>query len=268
MKTSCWRLFALAIAILSTLGAQSYATLVAPMTMQSVADHSAQVIDAQIMSVRSYWADNPTRIESELTLKPIEFLKGAPSTEPTTFTLIVPGGRVGTKQLRIAGAPELKVGQRWILFLLPTYKTHPVVGITRGAFRVEMDQEHVLRVADVSGNQVTGIDAKGFVQVVAHPDLTTTTATAVATASPTQGLSRDEFAALIRPILDASKTYELNEPAGRREIVQYTPVPFRNDFGATAGVTPLRGARPPIRDLSAQRGVRSEPKSTRTGEPR
>ena len=268
MKTSRWRLLALATAVLSTLGTQSNATLVAPMTMQSVADHSAQVIDAQILSVRSYWAQNPTRIESELTLKPIEFLKGAPSIEPSTLTLIVPGGRVGNKQMRIAGAPELKAGQRWILCLLPTYKTHPVAGITRGAFRVEMDQEHVLRVADVSGNQVTGINAQGFVQVMAHKELTATTATLAATANRTQRLSRDEFAALIRPILDASKNYELSEPAGKRETVQYTPVPFRNNLGTTAGVTEPRSVRPPVRDLSAQRALRSDSKSTRTGEPR
>ena len=48
--------------------------------------------------------------------------------------------------LFMASAPAFAAGEKWILFLLPTYKTFPVVGLSHGAFRVPTDTDGVERV--------------------------------------------------------------------------------------------------------------------------
>ncbi|MFQ5496104.1 MAG: hypothetical protein ACE5EX_12070, partial [Phycisphaerae bacterium] len=137
----------LLISPLGLLSRPARATTVVPMTLATIADHAGQVILADITVVRSAWADNPRRIETTITLSPVEYLKGAPGTaSASTFTLIVPGGTVGDTQMRITGAPDFRVGDRWMLCLLPTYKTHPVVGVSRGAFKIVSDDRGVQRV--------------------------------------------------------------------------------------------------------------------------
>ncbi|HVP13360.1 MAG TPA: hypothetical protein VMV94_19455 [Phycisphaerae bacterium] len=250
---------------------------VIPLTLDTMADYAGQVITGEVVSVRSYWAENPRRIESEVTLQNVDYLKGRLSDSKSTFKLIVPGGKVGDWQMQIGCAPTFATGQRWVLFLLPVYKTFPVVGLHQGAFRVEPDTEGVARVYDASGGAVIGIGKDGFFQTVSRPakGLPTaagrdgdrsssaqagTTAAGEAprpapqdnlvaadgvrvrfvdsrSASP-QALSYDDFAAVIRPVLERSKAYRSTLPAGQRDLSPYVPVPIKRAPSASGTVGP------------------------------
>lgn len=209
------------------------ASTIAPMTTAQMADYAAQVVTGRVSSVRSYWADRPRRIESEVTLDTVTYLKGAPRQASTTYRLIVPGGKIGEKQMRLCCAPQFKVGQQWLLFVLPEYKTFPVVGLYRGAFRMTQDAEGVVRVLSSDGSAVTGIDNAGFIRIAGgeldpHSRLRGAAGAdlriGVAADLQSMPISLQDFLAELQPILDASRNHGLTGPAGRRIPTVYTPI--------------------------------------------
>ncbi len=211
------------------------ATSVARLSLPQMADHAGQVITGDVRHVRSYWADEPRRIETEITLDNVAYLKGAHPLAAAHFTITVPGGTVGDWSMRIEGAPQFAPGQTWVLFLLPEYRTYPVVGVAQGAFQLRSDADGLERVYQ-SGHAVTGVDARGFVQVLeaghvpppalaARPGPRTTLGLTAPPAAAT--LTRDQFMKQLAPILGASVDHALTEPAGRRVPGDLTPVPLR-----------------------------------------
>jgi hypothetical protein len=209
---------------------------VVPMSLDVVSDHAGQVIAGKIASIRSYWADNPRRIESEVVFEQVDYLKGALPDSGSTFRLTVPGGTVGQMGMRIAGAPEFATGQEWVLFLLPTYKTFPVVGLSQGAFRIVADGDGIKRVHSASGAPFVGVDASLKTLTARVQRLSATTSLidgmnvrvkpVPEERDTAEGLTYAEFLAQIRPILEKTRDHRLSEPAGRRVPVEYTPVPM------------------------------------------
>ncbi len=212
-------------ALLAVCGTAQASTVI-PMTITEMADLSGQVIIGEVASVRSYWADNPRRIESEVTLNHVEYLKGRLADSSSTFKLLVPGGTVDEWGLRIADAPVLAAGEKWVLFILPTYKTFPVVGLSQGGFRVQTGADGVERVHTAGLEPVKGVGSDGFVQVVGRDSVSVrqhlaaengvrVKTTAQAISNRGEAMSLADFKAMIQPILNASKTHALEESAGR-----------------------------------------------------
>lgn len=238
---------------LANLAAFSRGSQVEEMSVRRMADLAGQVVIGRVSAVRTYWAENPRRIESEITLAQIEYAKGAPAGATDAGTFVVPGGTVGDWTLRVSGAPEFAVGEKWMLFVLPTYKTHPVVGLYRGAFRVVADAAGVERVLDAERQPIKGIDARGMVvSVEADPSTAEwadrhsspqVTALLAAANDSVSAMAFSDFRAAIQPVLERSQDHHLSGPAGRREVVTHTPVvlstPGERKFDAT---TEWRGA--------------------------
>lgn len=236
-------------------GAAAQAAHTVPLPIAELADHAAQVIVGEVAAVRSYWAENPRRIESEVAFVRVEYLKGAPAGGAPEFTLIVPGGQVGEMRMRLCCAPEFATGQRWCLFLLESSLLHPVVGLNQGAFLIAGDAGGVERVHNADGQPVLGFDEDGLVriggEVQAHAPVTRA-------ANNLRILPREPVAAVpartltdflveVQPVVAASRRHALQAPAGR-----YTPAPFTVTTLKVAGgagaaardgiVVPLRGA--------------------------
>jgi hypothetical protein len=214
-----------------------FAGVTVPMSIETMADYSGQVISGMISGVQSYWKDEPRRIESEITFSGVEYLKGRLPQSEGTFRLIVPGGKVGDVTMRIGCAPRFSVGDKWLLFLLPSYKTFPVVGIAQGAFQIRPDKSGIERVYGNSGSPVLAIEAghivygnegsskstrrhmgsrhTGAVDIVevARPDF--------------EAMQYVDFVRALLPVLEKSRPHELRGQAGRRIIVEYTPVPIK-----------------------------------------
>ena len=231
-----------AVVVSLALWTSAEASSVMPMALDTLADHSGQVIVGTVTTVRSYWADNPRRIESEITLAEVEYLKGKLPDSRDTFSFIVPGGEVGEIRMTICCAPEFHVGERWILFLLPAYRTFPVVGLYQGAFLIQPDADGIERVVYRRHGQaepIVGINAGGFVQQQSRrytrADDHLLAARNVRLLTPTnateqQALTYEEFVAQLEPVLEASRDHQLTEPAGRRILVQYRGVPLRRSL--------------------------------------
>lgn len=230
----------------------------ADMTLTAIADHAAQAVIADIQSVRSYWAANPRRIETELTLTNIQYLKGGYPDAPDTMTLTVPGGAIDDWQMRLCCAPDYRPGQRWALFILPTCKVHPVVGMDRGSFRIIADDRGIERIHSAEGLPVTSIDASGVITRAAAPCADERHQHAPA-APPAQSgvrvvpapvkhdhaeapvadaaMSLADFRAAVAPILARSRDHNPREPAGKRVSADHRAVPLKS----AAGAAPVTG---------------------------
>jgi hypothetical protein len=231
------------------------------MTVQTLSDFAGQVIVGRVASVRSYWAENPRRIESEVRLENVEYFKGRLANSTASFTLIVPGGKVGEMQLQIADAPNFAVGEKWVLFLLPTYKTFPVVGLHQGAFRIEADAAGVERVYLSEHDAVLGVAPDGFVKsgkADSHqPQSRQVGANGVQVRpvhddsnSAQAAISLQDFLQQLSPVLAASRDHQLTEPAGKRVPVVYTPSPLRTSAAGNPPAT-RTGDHPRLLDRSA-----------------
>jgi len=227
-----------------------------PLPLQTLSERSGQVIVGRVVSVRSYWADQPRRIESAVMFESVEYLKGRIAGSTDTFRLIVPGGKVGEIEMRIAHAPVFAVGEKWLLFLLPAYKTFPVVGLNQGAFRVETDAAGVERVHLSDGRAFLDFGADGLPTTIAAQARPSPGRLLVADrvsiraarteARPAQAaMSLSDFRQHIAPVLQVSRDHQLTEPAGRRVLVVHTPVPLRDSGGPAASETTTK--RPAVR---------------------
>ncbi|HRW54144.1 MAG TPA: hypothetical protein P5081_14830 [Phycisphaerae bacterium] len=232
--------------------AESRASTVTPMSVATMSDYAAQVIIADIGDTTSAWADQPRRIETTVELRNIEYLKGGYDGAPTRRTLITPGGAVGEFRQRICCAPEFRTGQRWVLFLLPDYRTFPTVGLGQGAFRVVDDSDGVAHVYQHGGLPVAGVNDETWIEYAVSPrahvhgqvsSASSTLRVVDHSKEATRPLmSFDAFRAAIQPTLDASRDHKLSRPAGNRIVVTLRPVPIR---GANAkAAAPTAGEKP------------------------
>jgi hypothetical protein len=267
-----------ALLLASAAGCFAQAGGVEPMTLATLADHAGQVLVGTVRSSRSYWAEDPRRIETELLFHDVRFLKGRLPESGTEFRLVVPGGRIDEWELRVGCTPQFGVGERWLLFLLPTYKTYPVVGLHQGAFRVVADADGMERIYAPGGQPVTGIDADDLVQcgmtsrmhghaagpagATAHAPgesrlvLANGVVVRGSAAPPAAALTLDAFLARIQAVLDASRDHHLTAPAGQpiqpvlrarplRARAADAPQPSQPAPGAPAPRMPLAGRDQP-----------------------
>lgn len=237
-----------AFPVLLSQASMSWASSVEPMSVRTMADFAGQVILGDVSSLRSYWAENPRRIETEVVFSHVQYLKGRHATAGESFTLIVPGGTVGERTMRICCAPAFKTGERRLLFLLPTYKTFPTVGLDQGAFEIRRDADGVERVYQERGMKVIGLDVETFVRHgggavgdvhrhlrEANGAVVRSAATSAESSAP--AISLDEFLRLVQPILDASTDQEMTEPAGRRVLVEYRATTLKSAPGTSTAPT-------------------------------
>ncbi|MGB0714694.1 MAG: hypothetical protein ACPGXK_02390 [Phycisphaerae bacterium] len=230
------------------------ATVVVPMSLEQVADHTAVAVAAKITGKESYWTGSPPRIETRLTIQVDEVLKGDSSLASTPLTFTVPGGQVGQMNYRIAGAPEWTVGDEWILMMHQSYKTHPIVGIWHGAFRVRETPSGSTQVVTAGGNDVTHIAKKGTSQSYvrtgsqhhgAHADLTPKHSPSprqemharfVKPDSKTQdGMTKAQFLDAVRPVLLQSRKIGNGKTFAVRQAVTLMPTSLKqaSDDGVT-----------------------------------
>ena len=156
--------------------------------------------------------------------------------------------------MRICCAPEFKAGERWILFLLPAYKTFPTVGIGLGAFRLAEDAAGVARVYQHGGLPVSGVNDETWIEFASaprshvHGQLAGASSNMRVADRSNETLAKtmtfDAFRDAIQPTLDKSRSFDLTSPAGQRVLVTYRPVPIRTAAGATASADSSHPARP------------------------
>ena len=205
----------------AVLAASAYATSVVRLPLTRIADLTGQIVVGEVRNVRSYWASNPRRIESVVTLHNVDFLKGGGESQHT-LSFTVPGGTVGMWSARVAGAPEFRAGERWALCLLPTWKSFPTAGVHQGAFKF-VSTEHGEAVIDGRGVPVTELDGGGY----------------VVTTSAARGMPAETFIEQLRGIAKASTPCSLPPGAPVRVIPEYRSVPLVPAAESSGGGVPL-----------------------------
>ena len=232
-----------------------------PVSIGWLADHAAQVIVCEVAEVHSRWTDGDKRIESDVTLSNIQYLKGRPDDARAAMplTLSVPGGTVGDTTMRLCCTPDLAPGQRWLIFLQPEYRTYPAAGMGQGILEIRLDADATPRVFAPGGRPIVGIDDNGIPVSAApapparvEPEPVGTRggvrvhprepAARAAVAEPA-AMTLETFIREITPTLNASRTFDLAQPAGRRIEAELTPVPLGVVPGAPAPEQPSAGPR-------------------------
>lgn len=209
-------------------------------TVRWLADQSASVVVCEVVRVESDWTDARRSIESRVEIRPIEFIKGAPDERLETVSMTFPGGTVGDTTLRLCCAPNLEAGQRWVIFLLPEYRTHPAAAMGQGMFRLVPDEDGVLRVKTASGVGVAGVGADGAVTKVATsghapaaPGAIRVKSGGISVRPPTtapnaRAITLDEFIAQVRPMIDASRAHQQAAFPARRIPTELRAVPLQS----------------------------------------
>ena len=107
------RLF-MAATLVAVAGASS-ATTLRRMGLEELTKTNEAVVVGRVLETNSHWNEGGTFILTDVTLRPSAVLKGAPTTEPITFTVM--GGSIGELTTLIVAGVELSAGADVLLFL-------------------------------------------------------------------------------------------------------------------------------------------------------
>lgn len=117
------------------------ATTIVPFTQEDLITRADLVVQGRILDVRSFWNKEKTAILTEARVQVEDTLVGKSGPVIAVRTI---GGQVGDVRIVFEGGPELKAGDRQLLFL----KKHPdgalrVLGARQGQYRIRSNQQGV-----------------------------------------------------------------------------------------------------------------------------
>ena len=124
----------LAAAIIAIAPVAARATVLVPIDFRQLVTTAPVIVRGEVVGVHTDWSSGRRAVETFLTLRADEYLKGDLGSE---LTVRVPGGRLGRYRTIMVGAPVFSRGDDVVLFLntgAPSYPT--IVGLSQGAFRV------------------------------------------------------------------------------------------------------------------------------------
>lgn len=135
------------------------ATTLEQLALTDMIQQSSAIVRAKVAG--TFAANRNGTIYTYYHLQVTESLK---SDAPSTLDVAVPGGRLGRVAQSVAGAPELKVGGEYVLFLWTSKSgLTQIIGLSQGAFDLKTDAAGKLIVArpaisermlDASGREV------------------------------------------------------------------------------------------------------------------
>lgn len=206
------------------------ATQTVPMSVRTMTDHAAVVFVGTVTALDAVRHDDRRGIETTVTFGDIEWLKGAVDEDDESFTLLTPGGTVDGWRAEVAGAPRFAVGDRMLLFILPSWSVHPVVGVMRGCVRFVVGDDGVER-AYTLGGAITGLDERGHFQTAgsactaACGHATDERTRLLAHAPPVDAWTTANLLDALRPIARTSRTHADVTDPGRRRPVRFRAAP-------------------------------------------
>lgn len=118
----------------------AFATTVVPPSFDEMAAESDYIVRARVTEVSSFEEDRPgkTLIRTRVTLELIETIAGEP---PSPLVLTLLGGRVGDRELRVAGVPVFIVGQEEIFFVKDNGTAfYPTYAVMHGRYPIKRDK--------------------------------------------------------------------------------------------------------------------------------
>ena len=119
-------------AVVAGVGAR--AAVILPADLATLVSGARAVVHGRVVAVEPRWVEGRRRIESLVTLRVEEYLKGNLGDE---VTFKVPGGQMGPYRSFMVGAPTFVEGDEVVVFLNAQGPTIPwISGLNQGVFRV------------------------------------------------------------------------------------------------------------------------------------
>ncbi len=150
MKCSAQLIF---IVLLVGTRISSHATSMFELELKELATGSQQVVQAKVTAVVPQWENNQTVINTYVRLNIIDDLIG--DDEDNEIIVKIPGGRIGTTELRVEGTATYNVGEENVLFLFRDVENRTIyqtLGMYQGKYSVYADGKGIRRVArDTTG---------------------------------------------------------------------------------------------------------------------
>ena len=136
MRRAPWLTGLVALGLAALVAAPASTTTLLHFDIEEMTAIAAVVAVGEVDGVEARWNDARTKIYTRVTIKPTEVLKGASNLRRLTIKMI--GGKVGEDAARLPGTPELKPGERVLVFLEPRDDGdgYLIVGLFQGLFRL------------------------------------------------------------------------------------------------------------------------------------
>jgi len=147
------------LAGLLLLASSAWATTLEQLSVEQMIQQSSAIVRAKVAG--SFTANRNGTIYTYYHLQITENLK---SSTPATVDVAVPGGSVGRVMQSVAGAPELKPGGEYVLFLWTSRSgLTQIIGLSQGAFDVRANAAGPVVSRPAASDQM--LDARGHVVV-------------------------------------------------------------------------------------------------------
>jgi hypothetical protein len=115
-------------------GAGLEATVILPASLGDLVTGARAIVHGHVVAVEPRWAEGRRQIETLVTVRAEEYLKGDLGGE---VTFKVPGGQMGPYRRVVVGAPTFREGDEVVLFLNAQGPVVPwISGLNQGVFRV------------------------------------------------------------------------------------------------------------------------------------
>jgi hypothetical protein len=132
-----WRVRIAAAGLVVLAAAHLDATVLAPVDLAQIAADASAIVHGRVEAVVSGWREDRRGIETVVTVRVAEYLKGnlGPS-----VSFRVPGGQMGPYRSIMPGAPGFLEGEEVVVFLsASTAGGSHLTGFSQGVYRVRTD---------------------------------------------------------------------------------------------------------------------------------
>jgi hypothetical protein len=93
-----------------------------------------RIVTGKVRQSRTYWSSNGKLILTDYTIEVDESIKGQ---APHLFQVTTIGGKIGERELYVAGMPSFQNDESIVLFTESSGSYEVVLGLAQGKFRVE-----------------------------------------------------------------------------------------------------------------------------------
>jgi hypothetical protein len=126
--------FVAMLAACTVAGAGLEATVILPASLEELVTGARAIVHGHVVVTEPRWADGHRQIETLVTVRAEEYLKGDLGGE---VTFKVPGGQMGPYRRVVVGAPTFREGDEVVVFLNAQGPAVPwISGLNQGVFRV------------------------------------------------------------------------------------------------------------------------------------
>jgi hypothetical protein len=110
------------------------ATVILPASLEELVTGARAIVHGRVVVTEPRWADGHRQIETLVTVRADDYLKGNLGAE---VTFKVPGGQMGPYRRVVVGAPTFREGDEVVVFLNAQGPAVPwISGLNQGVFRV------------------------------------------------------------------------------------------------------------------------------------